>query len=273
MRELRGHGFKPAVIPATSLVTRAFARAGLNWEDALVVAPDGPGRLNNRVVNALPRPPTRSRSSSPPAYGTAEIARELAPTTPRALIVCEDPRRARRARHPQPHGEATTRPWKRPRRGAGHRPALPPRRGRRAAWSRGRVPGPDEWAVEGDLPPEVSAYVLAKLGPRLGDLVWDVGAGSGGIAVECARLGAPSSPSNATTTPVPGCAANVIRHGVKVALTRGQAPPALEPCPTPTRLRRRRGPRRDRRLRRPAFPPGWSAPSRPSSRCPPCSNG
>ena len=37
---------------------------------------------------------------------------------------------------------------------------------------------------------EVRALALARLGPRPGDLVWDVGAGSGSVAVECARLGA-----------------------------------------------------------------------------------
>ena len=37
---------------------------------------------------------------------------------------------------------------------------------------------------------EVRALALARLGPRLGDLVWDVGAGSGSVAVECARFGA-----------------------------------------------------------------------------------
>ena len=38
--------------------------------------------------------------------------------------------------------------------------------------------------------PEVRALALARLGPRLGSVVWDVGAGSGSVGVECARFGA-----------------------------------------------------------------------------------
>jgi precorrin-6Y C5,15-methyltransferase (decarboxylating) len=37
---------------------------------------------------------------------------------------------------------------------------------------------------------EVRAVVLPRLAPRVGTLVWDIGAGSGSVAVECARLGA-----------------------------------------------------------------------------------
>ena len=61
------------------------------------------------------------------------------------------------------------------------------------------VPPPGGWALpdsafhhrEGLLPsPEVRAVALAKLAPRPGMLVWDIGAGSGSVAVECARMGA-----------------------------------------------------------------------------------
>jgi precorrin-6Y C5,15-methyltransferase (decarboxylating) len=37
---------------------------------------------------------------------------------------------------------------------------------------------------------EVRALALARLAPGPGLLVWDVGAGSGSVAVECARFGA-----------------------------------------------------------------------------------
>ena len=37
---------------------------------------------------------------------------------------------------------------------------------------------------------EVRALVLARLGPAPGRVIWDVGAGSGSVAVECARFGA-----------------------------------------------------------------------------------
>ncbi|ATE56782.1 MULTISPECIES: bifunctional cobalt-precorrin-7 (C(5))-methyltransferase/cobalt-precorrin-6B (C(15))-methyltransferase [Actinosynnema] len=51
----------------------------------------------------------------------------------------------------------------------------------------------DEFSHRGDglvATAEVRALVLAKLGPRSGALVWDVAAGPGAVAVECARLGA-----------------------------------------------------------------------------------
>ncbi|MFC7582904.1 precorrin-6Y C5,15-methyltransferase (decarboxylating) subunit CbiT [Nonomuraea antimicrobica] len=230
VRTLRAHGLSPDVLPAMPLVTRAFARAGLNWEDALVVAPSGPAQLN-RVVNACRAHPKVALLVAP-GVGPGEIARELAPTTPRTLIVCEDlggpDERVTHSRM----GEATTRPWKDP------DVVLvidPLHRPREAGWVAGAQPGPSEWALpsEGPLPPEVRAYVLAKLGPRLGDLVWDVGAGVGQIAVECARLGAAVVAVERDEGRCARLRANVLAHGVKVALARGQAPPALEPLPDP----------------------------------------
>lgn len=230
VRTLRAHGLKPDVLPAISLVSRAFACAGLNWEDALVVAPSGPAQLD-RAVNACRAHPKVALIVAP-GVGPGEIARELAPTTPRALIVCEDlggpDERVTHSRM----GEATTRPWKDPDVvlviDPLHRPKEP-------GWVAGAQPGPAEWALpsEDGLPAEVRAYVLAKLGPRLGDLVWDVGAGTGQIAVECARLGAAVVAVERDEERCATLRANVLEHGVKVALTRGQAPPALEPLPDP----------------------------------------
>ncbi|MEV4174919.1 precorrin-6y C5,15-methyltransferase (decarboxylating) subunit CbiE [Nonomuraea sp. NPDC049709] len=230
VRTLRAHGLKPDVLPAISLVSRAFACAGLNWEDALVVAPSGPGQLN-RAVNACRAHPKVALLVAP-GVGPGEIARELAPTTPRALIVCEDlggpDERVTHSRM----GEATTRPWKDP------DVVLvidPLHQAKEPSWVAGAGPGPAEWALpfEGGLPPEVRAYVLAKLGPRLGDLVWDVGAGVGHIAVECARHGAAVMAVERDEQRCAQLRSNVLEHGVKVALTRGQAPPALEPLPDP----------------------------------------
>ncbi|MEV0347105.1 SAM-dependent methyltransferase [Nonomuraea sp. NPDC050680] len=230
VRRLRAHGLKPDVLPATSLVTRAFARAGLNWEDALVVAPAGPHQLN-RVVNACRAHPKVALLVAP-GVGPGDIARELAPTTPRELIVCEDiggpDERVTHSRM----GEATTRPWKDP------DVVLvidPLHQAREPGWVAGAQPGPAEWALPfaSWIPAEVRAYILANLGPRLGDLVWDVGAGSGEIAVECARLGAAVVAVERDEAACARLRATVLEHGVKVALARGQAPPALEPLPDP----------------------------------------
>ncbi|MEV0383114.1 SAM-dependent methyltransferase [Nonomuraea sp. NPDC050643] len=230
VRTLRAHGLKPDVLPAMSLVTRAFACAGLNWEDALVVAPSGHDQLD-RVVNACRAHPKVALIVAP-GVGPGEIARELAPTTPRALIVCEDlggpDERVTHSRM----GEATTRPWKDP------DVVLvidPLHQAKEPSWVAGAKPGPAEWALpfESGIPAEVRAYILAKLGPRLGDLVWDVGARVGEIAVECARMGAAVMAVERDEARCAKLRANVLAYGVKVALTRGQAPPALEPLPNP----------------------------------------
>lgn len=231
VRALRAHGIEPDVLPAMSPITRAFARAGLNWEDALVVAPSGPEQLA-KVVNACRAHPKVALVVAP-GVGPAEVARELAPTTPRALIVCEDlggpDERVTHSRM----GEATTRPWKDPDVVLVLDPLHRPPKER--SWVAGIRPGPKEWALpsESGVPAEVRAYVLAKLGPRLGDLVWDVGAGRGEIAVECARLGAAVMAVERDGELCAGLRANVLERGVKVALTKGQAPAALEPLPDP----------------------------------------
>ncbi|GGK88976.1 precorrin-6y C5,15-methyltransferase (decarboxylating) subunit CbiE [Planomonospora parontospora subsp. parontospora] len=227
--ELRGHGVVPEVLPAPSLVSRAFAGAGLAWEDALVVT----GERLDRVANAC-RAHHKVAVLAAPGVGPAEIARELAPTTPRALIVCEDlggpDERITHSRM----GEATTRPWKNPEvvlvLDPLHRGPDEP------AWAAGARPGPPGWARDfagAGLDPVVRAFALARLGPRLGDLVWDVGAGGGEIAVECALLGAAVVAVEPEEEACARLRRNVIAHGVKVALTRGRAPAALEPLAAP----------------------------------------
>jgi precorrin-6Y C5,15-methyltransferase (decarboxylating) len=229
LRELRTHGLSPEVIPANSLVSRAFARAGLDWEDALVVGtPD-----LRRAVNVC-RAHHKVAVLTAPGVGPGELARELAPTTPRALIVCEDlggpDERVTHSRM----GEATTRPWKDP----DVVLVLDPHHRRpEPSWLAGGRPGPGEWALDygavAAVGPQVRAFVLAKLGPRLGDLVWDVGAGTGEIAVECARFGAAVIAVERDAARCEAIKRNVLAHRVKVALTRGQAPSALEPLPDP----------------------------------------
>jgi precorrin-6Y C5,15-methyltransferase (decarboxylating) len=80
---------------------------------------------------------------------------------------------------------------------------------------------------------EVRAVVLARLGPGLGRTVWDVGSGSGSVAVECARFGA----SVVAVEPDPGqCARieqNAAAHGVRVRIAAGRAPAALAGLPPP----------------------------------------
>ncbi|OIJ66128.1 bifunctional cobalt-precorrin-7 (C(5))-methyltransferase/cobalt-precorrin-6B (C(15))-methyltransferase [Streptomyces mangrovisoli] len=74
---------------------------------------------------------------------------------------------------------------------------------------------------------EVRALALARLGPRLGELVWDVGAGSGSVGVECARLGAAVVAVERSADGVERVRANARAHGVDVHVVHGSAPGAL----------------------------------------------
>ncbi|MBW4720210.1 bifunctional cobalt-precorrin-7 (C(5))-methyltransferase/cobalt-precorrin-6B (C(15))-methyltransferase [Saccharothrix obliqua] len=63
---------------------------------------------------------------------------------------------------------------------------------------------------------EVRALALARLAPRPGVLVWDVGAGPGAIGVECARLGAAVVAVERDPVQCVRIIANASAHGVDV---------------------------------------------------------
>ncbi|MFI5491368.1 precorrin-6y C5,15-methyltransferase (decarboxylating) subunit CbiE [Actinoplanes sp. NPDC051859] len=83
---------------------------------------------------------------------------------------------------------------------------------------------------------EVRAVTLALLGPQPGELLWDVGAGSGSIAIEwlrshraCRAVAVESSPERAVRV-----AANAAALGVpKLKVVVGRAPDALVGLPAP----------------------------------------
>ena len=80
---------------------------------------------------------------------------------------------------------------------------------------------------------EVRALALARLGPRTGELVWDVGAGSGSVAVECARFGAAVVAVDRSADAVARVRANAAAHGVDVHAVCGAAPGVLAKLPEP----------------------------------------
>jgi precorrin-6B C5,15-methyltransferase / cobalt-precorrin-6B C5,C15-methyltransferase len=109
-------------------------------------------------------------------------------------------------------------------------------------WISSGLKSPDRWAL-----PEASfehrsgmitksetrALVLARLGPGPGDLVWDVGAGSGSIAIECARLGAAAIAVERDPESCTRIRENATRHGAYVRVVEGEAPDALRDLPEP----------------------------------------
>jgi precorrin-6Y C5,15-methyltransferase (decarboxylating) len=232
VRALRRAGIDVEVLPAPSSVAVAFARLGLPWDDALVVTAHG--RALAPAVNACRAYPKVAVLTGP-GTGPAELGAALH-DVPRRLVVAERLGAAdERLTETTPAG-AARRGWCDPNVVLVLGDATPGE----AGWIAGRPPGPDGWALPDDgfdhrmiTRAEVRALVLARLGPRLGDLVWDVGAGSGSVAVECARFGAAviaveRDPAAATTI-----RANAARHGVELAVLAGAAPVCLAELPDP----------------------------------------
>ncbi|WP_433473603.1 precorrin-6y C5,15-methyltransferase (decarboxylating) subunit CbiE [Spirillospora sp. CA-142024] len=234
IRELLEQGHAPEAFPATPPVARAFAQAGLPWEDALVVsAKDGHLR---QAVNACRAHPKVAVLTGPGA-GPAELARALFPVTPRSFVVCENlggP--GERVVYVRP-AEATTRPWNDPEvvLVLDNRHALG-----ETGWISGAAPGPAGWALPADafgegpgLRPDVRAFVLAKLGPRIGDMVWDVESGDGSVGIECARFGAAVVAVDRDYAACERVRENVRLHGVKVAMASGDVRSTAGHLPEP----------------------------------------
>jgi precorrin-6Y C5,15-methyltransferase (decarboxylating) len=80
---------------------------------------------------------------------------------------------------------------------------------------------------------EVRALALARLGPGPGMLIWDVGAGSGSVGIECARFGAAVIAVERDAVRCERVRANATGHGVDVRVVPGEAPQALAELPVP----------------------------------------
>lgn len=225
--------FGPAALdvrPGVSSVAAAFARVGLPWDDAVVVSAHG--RDLRTAVNVCRARPKVAVLTGPGA-GPAELGAALTAHT-RVLVVASalgsDDERVERVTP----AEAAARDW-----GAAVSVVLCLDESRALGAVRtvaGPSPAPSQWALdEGEFTHrdsmitkfEVRALALARLGPRLGDLVWDVGAGSGSVAVECARLGAAVVAVEKAPDGVERILANSAAHGVDVRIVHGSAPDAL----------------------------------------------
>ncbi|RSS71672.1 precorrin-6y C5,15-methyltransferase (decarboxylating) subunit CbiE [Streptomyces sp. WAC06273] len=218
------------VRPGVSSVAAAFARVGLPWEDAVVASAHG--RDLRTAVNLCRAHPKVAVLTGPGA-GPAELGAALR-TDARVLVVASALGSGEERVERVTPAEAAGRDW-----GAAVSVVLCLDEARALGPVRsvaGPRAGAAGWALEESAFAhrdsmitkfEVRALALARLGPRPGDLVWDVGAGSGSVAVECARLGAAVTAVEKTPDGVERVRANAAAHGVDVRVVHGAAPAAL----------------------------------------------
>ncbi|MEV0846630.1 precorrin-6y C5,15-methyltransferase (decarboxylating) subunit CbiE [Streptomyces sp. NPDC049954] len=227
------------VRPGVSSVAAAFARVGLPWEDAVVVSAHG--RALRTAVN-LCRAGAKTAVLTGPGAGPAELGAALLGWPERTLVVASalgDPERERVERLTP--AQAAGREWDAVSVVLCLAPsALEPGPVSTVAGGPGAGSGP--WALPEEefghrasmiTKFEVRALALARLAPRPGDLVWDVGAGSGSVAVECARLGAAAVAVEKSADGVALVRRNAAAHGVGLLAVHGAAPAALAGLPDP----------------------------------------
>lgn len=223
------------VFPGRSSVSLAFGRAGLAWDDAVVVSAHG--RDPRRAVNVCRANPKVAVLTSPD-FGPAELARELEDTG-RTFFVAERLGESDERVFSGNADDVSGEEWRDPNvvlvfdaaRAVGEK-----------GWISGCFGSREKWALpESEFEhrsgmitkSEVRALVLARIGPGPGDLVWDVGAGSGSVAIECARLGAAALAIEREPESRARIRENADRHGVYLRVVEGEAPDAMRDLPEP----------------------------------------
>jgi precorrin-6Y C5,15-methyltransferase (decarboxylating) len=269
VRALRARGVTPQVIPAVSSVALAFARLGLDWDDALVVSAHG--REPRPVIAAALAHPKVAILTGPPNATARVLGTELL-AAGRKVYVAErlgapqervtdlsaapagdfaEPNIVIALKNPPALPALQTLPTLQtlpalqtpPAPAASRTPPAPPLAATASEgprWLAGHQGAPAGWALsEGEFEhrgsmitkAEVRALVLARLGPGPGRTIWDVGAGSGAVAVECARFGAWVIAIEADQDQCARIRQNAARHGVGLRLQEGRAPDALAGLP------------------------------------------
>jgi precorrin-6Y C5,15-methyltransferase (decarboxylating) len=284
VRSLRARGIAPRVIPAVSSVALAFARLGLDWDDALVLSAHGraprpviaaalahpkvailtePGEAAVQLASGLLAAGRRVYAAER-LGGPDERVAELTPggaggpgdpgslADPHVLVAVVPATVGPVAVGPADVGPAGTGQSAAGSAGAiaaagRGAPAAAPGWGPAAApgWVAGHRGAPAGWALPDEAfahrdsmitKAEVRAVVLARLGPGLGRTVWDLGSGSGSVAVECARFGASVIAIEADPGQCARIGQNAAAHGVRVRVAEGRAPGILAGLPAPDAL-------------------------------------
>jgi precorrin-6Y C5,15-methyltransferase (decarboxylating) len=252
VRALRARGVAPAVVPAVSSVALAFARLGLDWDDALVLSAHGrdagpvtAAALAHPKVAILTGPPEAATGALRAALRRAGrqvyVAESLGTPDERVRDLTDDPVAEVTDPHvlialaasPAPADPAT------PTDPMGPTDPTSPTAPR---WLAGHTGAPATWALPEAAfehrnsmitKSEVRALALARLGPGPGRVIWDVGAGSGSVAIECARFGAWAVAVEADPAQCDRIRRNAARHAVLLQVVPGHAPTALNGLPAP----------------------------------------
>ena len=222
-------------MPGRSSVALAFARAGLSWDDAVTVSAHG--RDPRRALNVCRAHPKVAVLTSP-GFGPGELAEAL-DGLDRTFVVAE---KLGQPDERVSHGDAGAvvgTKWEDPNVVL----VLDERRvSETKGWISSGIQGRWRWALperefehrSGMITKSATrAFVLSRLGPGPGDLIWDVGAGSGSVAIECARLGAAAIAIELDPESCARIRRNTERHNTHVQIVEGTAPVALHDLPKP----------------------------------------
>ncbi|WP_225837404.1 precorrin-6y C5,15-methyltransferase (decarboxylating) subunit CbiE [Streptomyces sp. NK08204] len=246
VRSLRApeFGLEVEVVPAVSAVAAAFARAGMPWDDAQVVVAHP--RTLRRAVNVC-RAHTKVAVLTAPGAGPAELGL-LLDGVHRTFVICEELGTEREQVTVVTSDKAADHSWRDPNVviviGGTAGPGVA---GEGGGWTVGRDPGtaprgwvqPDEtYGTLGEGETQLlRAAQLARLGPRVGDLVWDIGCGGGAFAAEAARAGAAVIAVDRDGDACARTASAARRFGVQLQVVHGTAPHVLENLPEPDVVR------------------------------------
>lgn len=237
-------GLEIEVVPGVSSVARAFARAGMAWDDARVVVAHS--RTLRRAVNVCRAYPKVAVLTAPGA-GPAELSLLLTGVH-RTFVICEALGTEQEQVTVLTSDKVADHIWRDPNvvLVVGGISSAAPGVAGRGGWIAGRdpgFPGPVRgWALPsseygGDTPSQLRAFQLARLGPRTGDLVWDIGSADGAIAVEAARFGAAVIAVDRDADACDWITVTARRAGVQLQVVHGAAPQILEDLPEPDVIR------------------------------------
>lgn len=232
VRRLRAEGLAIEVEPAVSSVALAFARAGVEWDDAVVVSAHG---RDPRVALAVVRTGGKVAVLTDARTGPREVA-AAAPAGAQLVVAERLGEPDERVVHATPE-QVAGQEWRSPNVVLvlnGDAPGAAPAIAGRSAAAGWALPEEEFEHRDGMVTKaEVRAWALARLAPAAGTLVWDIGAGSGSVGIECARLGAAAVLIERDRDQIDRARRNAERHGVRVQVVHGEAPDCLLHLPDP----------------------------------------